>query len=185
MIGIYNFTVWLTLASVISSSIGITLSVSGNVQGGLLCLGICGLCDAFDGTVASLKKNRTDYERAYGLNLDSLSDLIAFGILPAMIFYGFGFHEIWGYVIMGVYIICAISRLAFFDVDEIMRTKEETGRRTSFTGLPVTNAAIIFPVAMALCLLFKLPANYIYLAFLILTAAAFVTPFKLKKAFLP
>jgi len=185
MVGIYNYTVILTLLSVVSAAVGITFSVSGNVQIGLICLGVCGICDAFDGTVASLKKNRTDYERAYGMNLDSLSDIVAFGILPAMIFYGFGFHEFWAYIIMAFYIICAISRLAFFDVEEVLRKETNPGKRTHFTGLPVTNASVIFPIVAAISLLTGLPANYLCLIFLILTGIAFITPFKLKKLYLP
>ena len=46
---------------------------------------ICGLCDAFDGKVASTKKNRTAIEKNYGIQIDSLSDLVAFGVLPACI----------------------------------------------------------------------------------------------------
>ena len=52
---------------------------------GMLFLLFCGLCDAFDGKVARTKKNRTERMKKFGIQIDSLSDLVAFGVLPACI----------------------------------------------------------------------------------------------------
>lgn len=52
---------------------------------GSLFLLLCGLFDAFDGRVARRKKDRTELERQFGIQIDSLTDLVAFGVLPACI----------------------------------------------------------------------------------------------------
>lgn len=43
---------------------------------------ISGLCDAFDGMIARTKTDRTEQEKQYGIQIDSLSDLVALGVLP-------------------------------------------------------------------------------------------------------
>ena len=87
MIGLFDYTVWLTYLSLAFATIGIVVSLqqSGHPYIGVFFLLLCGLCDAFDGRVARTKKNRTDFEKKYGVQIDSLSDLVAFGVLPACI----------------------------------------------------------------------------------------------------
>ena len=87
MLGFYDYTVLLTYLSLVSAGTGIVVSLSGGGHPfiGVFLLLFCGLCDAFDGKVARTKKNRTDMERRYGIQIDSLSDLVAFGVLPACI----------------------------------------------------------------------------------------------------
>ena len=80
MLGFYNYTMYLTYLSLASAATGIIISLTGIghpfIGAGLLL--VCGLCDAFDGKVARTKKDRTDLERRYGIQLDSLSDIVAF-----------------------------------------------------------------------------------------------------------
>ena len=90
MIGVYDYTVILTYLSLVSAMCGCIVSTAGNGHpyiGGFFLL-FCGLCDTFDGKVARAKKNRTDREKAFGVQIDSLSDLVAFGVLPASIAVG-------------------------------------------------------------------------------------------------
>ena len=87
MIGFYDYTVILTYLSLVSASCGImvALSGSGHPYIGTFFLLFCGLCDAFDGKVARTKKNRSQEERSFGVQIDSLSEVVAFGVLPAAI----------------------------------------------------------------------------------------------------
>ena len=87
MLGFYDYTVVLTYCSVISAVIGIYVSLSGagHPYIGVMLLLLCGLFDTFDGRVARSKKNRTEKEKAFGVQIDSLSDLVAFGVLPVCI----------------------------------------------------------------------------------------------------
>ena len=87
MIGFYNYTVWLTYLSLISAGTGIMISLYSHAHPfiGVFFLLVSGLCDAFDGKVARSKKNRTEMEKKFGIQIDSLADMVSFGVLPACI----------------------------------------------------------------------------------------------------
>ena len=89
MLGFYNYTVILTYISLCSAVTGIFTAIAGNGHPfvGTCCLLISGLCDSFDGIVARKKKDRTEAEKKFGIQIDSLVDLIAFGVLPCAIGY--------------------------------------------------------------------------------------------------
>ena len=82
MIGFFDYTTILTYASLVSAIMGIVFSLSGAGHPfiGSFFLLFCGLCDAFDGKVARTKSNRTEREKNYGIQIDSLTDIIAFGV---------------------------------------------------------------------------------------------------------
>ena len=87
MIGFYDYTVILTYLSLMSGTIGIMLCLNGmgHPYLGMFFLLFSGLCDTFDGKVARSKKDRTTQMKKFGIQIDSLSDLIAFGMLPSCI----------------------------------------------------------------------------------------------------
>ncbi len=156
-IGFWHYGVILTYMSVVSAIIGICLSVVGYpFYGGVICLWISGLCDAFDGAVAKTRKNRTQEDKMFGERIDSLSDLVAFGVAPVMIGYGMGMHEWWFIAVFAVYVLSALVRLAYYDVTEEIRLQNpDCGRRTSYEGLPVTNTAIGVPVFYLIAIMFR------------------------------
>ena len=84
-IGFYDYTVILTYLSLISSIIGITQAIDGSFTPAVCCLIISGFCDLFDGTIARTKKNRTADEKVFGIQIDSLCDLVCFGAFPAIL----------------------------------------------------------------------------------------------------
>ena len=84
MIGFYSYTVILTYLSLVFAMVGIHLSVIGLYQWSFICLMMCGICDTFDGMVARSKKNRTEEEKKFGIQIDSLCDLISFGVFPTI-----------------------------------------------------------------------------------------------------
>lgn len=180
MLGFYNYTVILTYMSLISSVVGITLAFEGNTFAAVFCLLLSGFCDMFDGKVAKTMK-RTDDEKKFGIQIDSLSDLIAFGVLPASIGYSIGLTAWWGKAIMAIFVLSALIRLAYFNVMEEKRQKKTSETRKEYTGLPVTTDALIFPFVYALKGFFG--ANfYIFYAFvLVLVAFLFLYKFKVVK----
>ncbi len=185
LIGFYNYTVILTYMGFVSGVYGIFLAAGyNNTLGAVLCLLFAGLCDAFDGKVASTMK-RTDEEKRFGIQIDSLSDLVCFGILPAAIGYSAGMKFWWCYIILALYALCGLIRLAYYNVTEETRQKEEDGARKYYMGLPITTASIIFPIVYAICALAGLNnSGFLYIIYSViigLTAAAFVAPFKVKK----
>ncbi len=180
LIGYYNYTVILTYMGAAAAVCGIFFAASGYPFWGVFCLLFAGLTDMFDGKVASTMK-RTDSEKAFGIQIDSLCDLISFGVLPLAIGYGIGLSGGFFYVSTAVYLLCAIIRLAYFNVDEAQRQKTETGRRKIYYGLPVTSAAIIFPLIFGLKSLLGTAMPVIYQIMIYGVAAAFIIKFKLAK----
>jgi len=111
-IGFYNYTVILTYISLISSVLGITEAFHEDYKTAILCLAISGICDAFDGRVARRKKNRTEDEKDFGIQLDSLVDVICFGVFPALICYLLGVRGWLGLIIAaGIFALLLEPRL--------------------------------------------------------------------------
>lgn len=181
MLGVYNYTVILTYLGMLFGFTGITFTLSGNVRAALICLMLAGLCDMFDGKVASTMKTRTAQEKRFGVQIDSLSDLICFGVLPAMIIYTYCNTSKVSFYIAGLYVLCALIRLAWFNVDEEERQDQEDGCREIYMGLPVTISALIIPILMSLGGRLELPMEKIGPWLLLVIAVAFLTPFRLKK----
>ena len=184
MLGVYNYTVILTYIGMLSGFSGILCVVDGKADLALLFLFISGICDVFDGKIASTKKDRTRSEKRFGIQIDSLSDLVCFGVLPAAIVYtaSVGWLSVWiRGVICGLYVLAALIRLAWFNVDEEARQDFDTGRRKVYLGLPVTSAAGVFPLLCVVCGLCSWPFGLLSIIVLLLVAAAFLTPFSIRK----
>ena len=161
-IGFYDYTVVLSYISLIASVLGMTRAIHADYKTAIFCLALSGICDAFDGRVARTKKNRTEDERAFGIQLDSLCDVICFGVFPAMICYLMGVRGTLGLVLVVFYCLCAVIRLGFFNVLEAKRQMTESGATKVYRGLPVTSIAFILPLVF--WLQFLLPE----LAFIVL-----------------
>jgi len=163
MLGFYNYTVVLTYLSFISGVVGIFFSLtSSNSFMGVVCLMLSGFFDLFDGKVASTKKNRTPEEKKFGIQIDSLSDLVCFGVLPAAIGYSLGLTNKYWLVLFALYALAALIRLAYFNVAEEARQKTTGGVRKSYNGMPVTSVAIFIPVIYFIGYLLSFPAGFAY-----------------------
>ena len=148
MLGIYDYTVVLTYVSLMVSIGGMMLSVNGHLNLAVLCLAISGLCDMFDGKIARTKKDRTEEEKCFGIQIDSLCDIVCFGVGPAIICYCIGMRGPIGMVILMFYVLAGLIRLAWFNVTEECRQKETDEKRACYQGLPITSMAIILPLVV-------------------------------------
>ncbi|MEG0367745.1 MAG: CDP-alcohol phosphatidyltransferase family protein [Coprobacillus sp.] len=182
MIGYYNYTVILTYLSLLSALFGTHLAFCGQYVGALTCLLLCGAFDSFDGIVARTKKGRTEEEKKFGIQIDSLVDMFAFGIFPAIIGYTLGLNGWLWLIIFSLYAIGAVSRLGYFNVVEEMRQQGTTEKRKYYQGLPVTSASLIFPLVYLLKAVVGLSTMYtIYGIVMAVVAVAFVIDFKIVK----
>lgn len=180
MIGYYNYTVILTYIGTIFGFVGITYTFNNNFKLALICLMISGFCDMFDGKIASTMK-RSRQEKRFGVQIDSLSDLICFGVLPSLLVLRLTKGELIYVAITVMYLLCALVRLAWFNVDEEERQEQEECGRDTYLGLPVTTAALILPLIVGSVGLLKLPVDRIAPWVLLFVAVAFISPFRLKK----
>ncbi len=181
-IGYYDYTVILTFLSLFSAVFGMTQAIQGNSMIAIFCLAFSGICDAFDGRVARKKKNRTQDEKNYGIQLDSLVDVISFGVFPAMICYFLGVQGVLGMLLMAFFCSGAVTRLAFFNVQEEKRQKKEGGCAKFYRGLPVTAVSFILPLVYWLHLLMPQQAFVILLHVLLgCVGCLFILDFPLRK----
>lgn len=182
LIGCYNYTVVLTYIGFIMGFIGISEAFSGDYHSSFVCLMIAGLCDMFDGTVASTKKDRTKDEKAFGVQIDSLSDLVCFGVLPATIVWSLREEENQFLVLIpALFVLCGLIRLAYYNVDEMNRQAKTADSRACYTGLPITASALLLPAIFEVCIYCDLPTFTVTLVSLVIIAIAYITPFHLTK----
>lgn len=182
MIGFYNYSVILTYIGLVSSVFGITQVVEGNEAIAFLCLLLSGICDLFDGKIARTMKNRTPQEKVFGIQIDSLCDLVCFGVFPAVL----GYHYVSVYPLRLaasiMIVLSAVIRLGYFNVMEEERQRSTAENRKEYQGLPVTTVAIILP------LLFvgqhNIPRDifpFVFHGFMILISILFVLKINVKK----
>lgn len=185
-IGYFGYWVWLTYLSVATSFAGVTFALRGKPDAAVVCLILSGICDMFDGTVARTAK-RNDMQKAYGIQIDSLADVMSFGLLPAAIGYCLfdlsGNHSPIATVLtVGIcilYVLCGLIRLAWFNVtEEEMQARGE--KRTYYVGLPITVASLILSVSYFIigglsCV------STVYTCLLLVLAVAFVAKFHMPK----
>ena len=146
MIGFYSYTVVLTYLGLASAAMGMILTIQGFAKYALFCLAFSGLCDMFDGKVARMKKDRTEDEKRFGIQIDSLCDVVCFGAFPMILCYSIGMRGPAGISILVFYLIAGVIRLAFFNVMEERRQDETDEARKYYQGLPITSIAIILPL---------------------------------------
>lgn len=125
----------LTTAALFSGFYGIFRAIAGDWQ--LAAVGVIGatILDACDGRVARW----TNTESAFGIEYDSLSDAITFGVAPAIIFYQWGLYDLENFGFGAAFCYCAATalRLARFN------TQTRAGDRRYFIGIPCPAAAAL------------------------------------------
>ena len=104
-------------------------------------------CDVLDGYVARLDKKR---QSVLGADLDSLADVISFGVAPAVLGFTLGMRGGWDMLILTYFVVCGVSRLARFNVTAADLADTETGKVKYFEGTPIpTSIVIVGVLAMA------------------------------------
>lgn len=195
MIGFYDYTVIATYISLMFSMSGMMMCVreiircggsGGDFRLAVLMLALSGLMDMFDGKIARTKKDRTEDEKKFGIQLDSLCDVICFGMYPVLLAYCIGMRGSISKLIFAIYLIAAVVRLAFFNVVEDKRQGATSEKRKEYQGLPVTSIAVIFPMMFFLGLLLKRwgygnAQSFVLQTGMLVTGVLFVVDFKVKK----
>ncbi len=179
-LGYYDYTVVLTYIGMICSFIAIMLSINENYLDAVILLMIAGVCDMFDGTIANTK-DRTPSEKRFGIQIDSLSDLISFGVMPAIFVYMITGKSITGGMISALFVLAALIRLAYFNVNEEERQQQTNEKRTVYQGLPVTTIAVLLPIVFWVQTTGKIHGMISYMILLIFCGVGFLSPFEIKK----
>jgi CDP-diacylglycerol--serine O-phosphatidyltransferase len=179
-LGYYNYTVVLTYLGMLFAFAGILTSFSGKYLDSIILLMAAGICDMFDGSVASTKP-RTDAEKRFGIQIDSLSDLISFGVMPAIFVFMITGQTVLAAFVSALYTLAALIRLAYFNVTEEDRQRQTTERRKYYNGVPVTTIAVLLPLAYLVQNKFGISGTAGYVVMLVVVGIGFIAPVEIKK----
>jgi CDP-diacylglycerol---serine O-phosphatidyltransferase len=96
--------------------------------------------DVLDGYVARLDRSR---QSVLGSDLDSLSDVISFGVAPAVLGFTLGLRGGWDMLALTYFVVCGVSRLARFNATLADLTDEQTGKVKYFQGTPIPTSIVL------------------------------------------
>ena len=181
LIGYYNYTVILTYVGMLLAFTGMLRVISGDFAFALVLLMLAGLCDMFDGTVASTNKKRNTSEKRFGIQIDSLSDMVCFGVMPAVFVYLISEKSIIAAIVSAFYTLTALIRLAYFNVSEEERQDATEERRKFYDGVPVTTISMMLPLVFLLQDRTGIEGMAWYLVALIVCGVGFISPVQVKK----
>jgi phosphatidylserine synthase len=164
----------LTLTGLLCGVLAISFSVRGAYAAASIALVWALFCDWFDGALARRTAGRTEEDRAFGGQLDSLVDMVSSGIAPAILLLSVGDFKPWFYPGAFLLVVAGALRLAHFNL---------FGQGTSeYRGLPIdTNIIVVtalFPLRDALG-----PSNFSSLLYVAVVTLAVlnVAPFRMPK----
>ncbi|KAH7107493.1 CDP-diacylglycerol--serine O-phosphatidyltransferase [Auriculariales sp. MPI-PUGE-AT-0066] len=106
------------------------------------------LFDFFDGKVARWRQSAS----LLGQELDSLADLISFGVAPAVLAFDIGFRTYLDTLVLTVFICCGLARLARFNATVALVPKDGAGKSKYFEGLPIPTSLVLVGVMAYLTL---------------------------------
>ncbi len=131
--GVFLLPVTITSLGLLSGFYSIVSSINGHFEVAAVMIAVAFVCDGLDGRVA--RASRTSSE--FGVEYDSLSDVVAFGVAPACLAYSWALRPLngLGIVIAGMFVVCGALRLARFNI------QTETVDKNRFVGLPIPGAA--------------------------------------------
>lgn len=154
-----------TFIGIAFSIIGICFCYSNRTNYAIIMMILAGICDAFDGPIA---RKISKGKNLYGVQLDSLADIICSGVLPISVCLAMGYNSLVNTIIYIIFVVCGIIRLAYYNVN--------SSDEDYFEGIPITFSTIIIP------LLYVLIKNEIALMIgLLALSIFFVSGIKIKK----
>jgi CDP-diacylglycerol--serine O-phosphatidyltransferase len=158
--GIYILPNLFTTGSLFAGFYGIVATMNGNFDVAALWILISSIFDGLDGKVARL----TGTSSKFGVEYDSLADLVAFGVAPGILMYAWALKPFGrlGWLAAFLFVVCGALRLARFNV------QVNTVESKRFVGLPIPAAASMVSATVLLFHHFGWPGSFKKLAILIL-----------------
>ena len=181
MIGVYDYTVLATYLALLLGLGGIYAAFQARPLPAMLALMLAGLLDAFDGRIARTKKDRSEQEKRFGIQIDSLNDLVCFGVLPAAIGWSMDCERFWFLATMAFFVLCALIRLAYFNVSEEERQDKTSENRHYYLGVPVTASAFVMPLFYLLALYLGRSCAAFYALGAFVLGILYITPLHVRK----
>jgi CDP-diacylglycerol--serine O-phosphatidyltransferase len=125
-----------SLVGLLCTMFAIYFAIGGNFIASIIAILWSVLFDWFDGIIARKMKGRTKEQGVFGGQLDSMIDIVSFGVLPAILLLSYGNYNIW--FIPGAFVIIAASaiRLSYFNIYGLIDSK-------TYKGLALDNNILI------------------------------------------
>ncbi len=141
--GIYLLPNLFTTGALFAGFYAIIAAMRGNYEAASLAIFVAMLLDGLDGRVARM----TNTSSKFGAEYDSLSDMVSFGVAPALVVFSWALGDLgkFGWSVAFIYVACAALRLARFN------TQIDTADKNFFTGLASPAAASIIASAVWVC----------------------------------
>ena len=157
-----------TVGNLCCGVLSIFLAMDGLFDLSALLLFLAVVFDVLDGKIAGLMNQKN----LFGKQLDSMSDLVSFGVAPALLFYSLSSPGILGIIVALFFVACGMLRLARYNISE------EAG----FEGVPITVNGVLFPLLFLLFSSFPESLNYWPIIFLI-QSVLMISTFKISRLF--
>lgn len=155
----------ITMLGLLAAIVGIILCYNNMINYSIILLVFAGICDGVDGTFA--RKISKD-DNKYGTHLDSLNDIVSSGIYPVIICMALGYTGVIDAIVYAIYMICGITRLAYYNVN--------SSEKGHFVGVPITTSTILIP------LIYLITKNeYAFLGGFVVLSILFVSNIKIPK----
>ena len=178
IIGVYTIPTLITYLGLVCSFSSCMLALNNRLDIAIVLFIFAGIFDLFDGMIAR-KLNKTDKEKLFGIQIDTVIDVFSFGVTPIILGLSIGMNTGLDYTIFGLYIIVATMRLAYFNYLVLQKNDDKPVKH--YIGLPVTYSALIFPIVY----LFKniLDENFtiVLRALYVVVAALYILKIKVPK----
>ena len=144
----FHLADWFTLVNAFCGTGAVFASMrflqDGNVRDlliGMALIPLAFIFDAVDGNVARWRKSAS----TLGRELDSLADVISFGLAPAALAYACGMQGGWDWIVLSYFVCCGVSRLARYNVTAEQLTGDE-GKVKHFEGTPIPTSLLLVVV---------------------------------------
>ena len=178
MLGYWNKSVYITYFGAFAAVLGLLLGVKfGNIDYAFIGMIVAAVCDMFDGKIARHIKNRKEVEKDFGVQIDSLADVICFITIPAITLYVFGLREVYQIILLGLYVVCGIIRLGYFNV----AMSDKNKAIEFYQGLPVPVSVPIFGLVWLLLKFFNFDHVLVYTILVPIVGLLHISKFRIKK----
>ena len=148
----FHLADWLTLANAFCGVCAVFFAMRYMQSGekhdliwGIALVPLAFVFDALDGRVARWRQSSS----TLGRELDSLADVISFGVAPAALGFAAGFQGFWDWMVLGYFVCCGVSRLARFNITA-EQLAEGSDKVKHFEGTPIpTSLALVVMLVVA------------------------------------
>lgn len=178
MLGYWNKSVYITYFGAFIAVLGLLITIkTGDINYSFAGMIIAGVCDMFDGKIARSIPNRKDDEKNFGVEIDSLADVICFITVPAITLYVYGMQEVYQIILLALYVVCGIVRLAYFNV----KMSDKDKAIEYYQGLPVPVSVVIFGLVWLMTKVWSFNYVFIYTLLVPIVGLLHISTIKIKK----